>query len=855
MKAKKNLRVIGLMIIAALATGGTAFGTERYSISISYVRALENPRSDGEGEDNSYLLEGMPNDVPNFCAAFADGYDDCTVGFYDANLELLDSWREPVADGDMVMCATAGDIDNDAHNEIVLTTRSGASGVHALRWNPQTREVDEMWSFLDTPTVQTQEYFRGTAIGNFTNHEGREVCFGGARTGLYLVDQHGQLIAHDLTITTIAAVVQRIDICDNDGDGYDEMIISTGRDPGQVHYCRWRPEDHTLEVLWSANVTPSGRGGHNCYEALYHPNGHPEGGPAIAANTEQESGTLAGSFLLLDMTGQELWCYVYSEDEGRGGGCDFADITGNGLPEIISRYSTGGPGVIIMDNTGRKLAKIPNVEASSAGPYVFRPNGPATKPVYLLAQTHVYEITVETPWGAVELAWDPDPCDAEQNVHPGVVLSWKAGIEAASHDVYFGTDVNAVSDANTSETLDVYMGRQGDCEYDPAILLELGQTYYWRIDEVNDVNIWKGEVWSFTVVDDDGKAGNPSPANGATDVAVETVLSWSAGLVAGSHDVYFGTDFDAVNDANTSCPEYKGNQPLVPAEYDPPALLEFARTYYWRIDQVNPGYSDSKGDVWSFTVMEYIIVDDMESYNTTDNKIIDTWLDVRYNATGAYLRLGADPCDPVNSGWKSMQYEYENDGGLWGDLHYYAEVVRTFSVPCDWTKAGMKVLTLYFYGNPDNDANATEQMYMGLQDANSYAQAEYGDNGEDMNDIRISQWHQWNIRLQDFNDAGVDLSDIRKIYIGFGDRSNPIPGGSGVVLFDDIELCSQRCIEPAPNADINGDCTVDHGDLRLLADHWLASGVVAGDLYPDSKINYKDFAVLANEWLDNNLWP
>ena len=42
---------------------------------------------------------------------------------------------------------------------------------------------------------------------------------------------------------------------------------------------------------------------------------------------------------------------------------------------------------------------------------------------------------------------------------------------------------------------------QADTSYDPDGLLEIGQTYYWRIDEVNaapDNTIFKGDVWSFT---------------------------------------------------------------------------------------------------------------------------------------------------------------------------------------------------------------------------------------------------------------------------------------------------------------------------------------------------------------------
>jgi len=461
-------------------------------------------------------------------------------------------------------------------------------------------------------------------------------------------------------------------------------------------------------------------------------------------------------------------------------------------------------------------------------------------------------------WIRLAQAAEPFPVDTAQNVHPTVVLSWQAGNKAALHDVYFGTNAAAVGDANTSETLGVYMDRQDVNEYTPVIFLALGQSYYWRIDEVNDVNIWQGEVWSFTVVDDDGKVGDPNPTDGATNVQGNIILSWSAGLVAGSHDVYFGTDFDTVNDADTSSPEYKGNQSLASVSYDPPGLLYLGRAYYWRIDEVNPGYTDSKGEVWSFTASACLPVEDMESYCTgagCANQIYDTWLDGEQNLTGSYVGLEISP-GAVHGANQSMWFYYDND--FFFAEYDYSEIERTFADPCDWAALGAKVFTLYFYGDPDNDANSTEQMYVGLEDSSgpgSYVEVRYGDSGEDMSDIRVAQWHEWNLALSDFADGGLNLGAVKKVYIGFGDRSNPIPSGLGTVYFDDIELCSQRCIEPVPNADINGDCIVDHRDLRMLADHWLASGSFAGNLYIDSKIDHKDFAVLADEWLEDKLWP
>ncbi|MHC4478852.1 MAG: hypothetical protein ACYTEL_24745 [Planctomycetota bacterium] len=455
-------------------------------------------------------------------------------------------------------------------------------------------------------------------------------------------------------------------------------------------------------------------------------------------------------------------------------------------------------------------------------------------------------------WARLAKAKNPLPVDGAENVHPHVVLSWQAGNKAASHDVYFGTDANAVGDANTSRTLGVYVGRQDACEYDPVIVLELGQRYYWRIDEVNDVNIWHGDVWCLTV--DDGKPANPNPANGDRNVPRDMILNWSPGLVAGSHEVYFGTDFDTVSDANTSSPEHKGNQPLAHADYDPPGLLELAGTYYWRIDQVNPGYADSKGDVWSFTVSPCLTVDDMESYCTgtgCENKIYDTWIDYWTNFTGAIISLGVTP-EPVHAASQSMLFDYDNNP-MWGS---YSETECAFDDPCDWATLRARVLTLYFYGDPNNDANITEQMYVGLQDSSgpgSYVEVRYGDNGEDMSDIRVAEWQQWNVALSDF--AGVDLDDVNSIHIGFGDRVNPIAGGMGVVWFDDIEICAYRCILPAPYADLSGDCVVDHKDLGMLAEQWLATGSISADLYPDGKVDCKDFSVLAHEWLEDRLWP
>jgi hypothetical protein len=99
-------------------------------------------------------------------------------------------------------------------------------------------------------------------------------------------------------------------------------------------------------------------------------------------------------------------------------------------------------------------------------------------------------------------AGGPSPAVAAVDVPTDAVLNWTPGEFAATHDVYLGktpADVNSASRTSPKGVL-VNQG-QTAATYDPIGLLDYGQTYYWRIDEVNkapDNTIFKGDVWSFT---------------------------------------------------------------------------------------------------------------------------------------------------------------------------------------------------------------------------------------------------------------------------------------------------------------------------------------------------------------------
>jgi len=101
-----------------------------------------------------------------------------------------------------------------------------------------------------------------------------------------------------------------------------------------------------------------------------------------------------------------------------------------------------------------------------------------------------------------ELSYNPSPADNADDVPVDVTLSWLPGNHAVTHDLYLGTNWDDVNNASATDSLGVLVIQGLDVnEYIPAQGLELGQTYYWRADEVNgapDYTAFKGDVWSFT---------------------------------------------------------------------------------------------------------------------------------------------------------------------------------------------------------------------------------------------------------------------------------------------------------------------------------------------------------------------
>ena len=308
-------------------------------------------------------------------------------------------------------------------------------------------------------------------------------------------------------------------------------------------------------------------------------------------------------------------------------------------------------------------------------------------------------------------AHNPVPAEGAESVDLNVKLSWTAGLGAKFHTIYIDESFEQVNSATEGIS-------HGSTSYNPGPL-KLAKTYYWRVDEFDSAAIYKGQVWSFTT---EGAVGNPNPADGTVDVDPTQILSWDAGAVAASHEVYFGTDANAVADATKASPEYKGPKALGDESYDP-GRLDLTTTYYWRIDEVNVANPDSPwpGKVWSFTTGDFLVIDDFEFYDANDNQIWYAWKDGLgygtpgtadyYAGNGTGAAVGDETTASyteetiVHGGGQSMPLAFDNNKQGYA---YYSETELMLTALRDWTEQGVAELSIWFRGYPASTGSFVE---------------------------------------------------------------------------------------------------------------------------------------------------
>jgi len=269
------------------------------------------------------------------------------------------------------------------------------------------------------------------------------------------------------------------------------------------------------------------------------------------------------------------------------------------------------------------------------------------------------------------------------------------------------------------------------------------------------------------------KAFSPSPASGATGVAIDATLNWRPGREAVRHEVYLGTDPNALT-LTKAVPSHR-------LDLGPLGLL-YGTTYYWKVNEVNEAASPNlwEGDVWSFSIPSYAVVDDFESYNDQCNRIFFAWADgygysassgcgvegSTGNGSGSTVGNASPPFAErtiVHGGQQAMPMGYDNTSGKG-----YSEATRTFDVARDWTRGGAKTLVLWFHGDLGNGAG---QLYVKINNV----RVDY--NGS-TTALGLSMWKQWNIDLTSVS----GLQAVKTLTIGVSGS------GKGVLYIDDILL-------------------------------------------------------------------
>jgi hypothetical protein len=215
-------------------------------------------------------------------------------------------------------------------------------------------------------------------------------------------------------------------------------------------------------------------------------------------------------------------------------------LTGFGLKNVTIKYSTDGADYKTLGDTHEFAKGTGSDDYSPNAPIDF--DGVSARYVRITANSN-WGGDMYTQYGLSEVRFFyipvrarlPEPTSGAADVDvDNVTLRWRAGREAASHDLYLSTDEQAVTDGTASAL------KLAETSYDTGEL-DLGKTYYWKINEVNDAEtptMWEGDIWNFAtqefLIVDDFEAYNDIDPDEPDSNRI--FMTWKDGFGYGSPD-------------------------------------------------------------------------------------------------------------------------------------------------------------------------------------------------------------------------------------------------------------------------------------------------------------------------------
>ena len=388
--------------------------------------------------------------------------------------------------------------------------------------------------------------------------------------------------------------------------------------------------------------------------------------------------------------------------------------------------------------------------------YFVDPDGSLTgvAPGFVAAQTYVMHVNWED--GPANLRIDLEKVIMMQNImRDSEEMRLDILVPGLNHARSYYAEMDVVGSGPVYVTGSLYEYKDGPLVARTATMVDTNGNDPWEDEGAHDEVFTSGASGIFAQneneepvgyhctfddvfsVSDGPAAVNLNPANGAADVSVDTSLSWIEAEFATGRELWIGK------------PGAMGKVDPAPSGTSyTPANLELGETYEWRVDQIGPAGTVT-GHTWTFTVADYVVVDDFESY-TTDEEIRSAWVD-NINEPGVEYVLLASAAN------SSMLFEFQNQYDP-----YYTEVTRTFNDSQDWTANGVEELSLSFIGEHEN---AEHLMYITLEDASGQS---FKVENPFTHACQSDSWRQWTIALGLYSDGGVDLTSVKKITIGLG---------------------------------------------------------------------------------------
>ncbi len=461
-------------------------------------------------------------------------------------------------------------------------------------------------------------------------------------------------------------------------------------------------------------------------------------------------------------------------------------------------------------------------------------------------------------------AREPQPADGATGVDPTAILGWRGGRDAVTHEVYFGTDEEAVANGTA------LVGTPAEPSYNPDGL-DYGNLFYWKVIEVADDASWEGNIWSFSTkefqtledfesytddteageaiwqtwidgIDDPGTNGGGVVGYDQSPFAEKTIVHGGGQAMPLFYDntesPYYSQTYRAwatgqnwtANGANSLRLHVRGNPLGFEQRADGTVVMGGTGNDIWgTADEFRMTYKRLNGDGFIIARVDSLVhaagwskagvmIRETLNANSKHAMVVLTPANgvamqyrtsagadsTNFNLTGFtapyWVKLtrsgntftGQRSADGVN--WVSITNNpaestvtismvanvyvglaiAANSGGINPLVAEFSNISGSTNITGQWTMVDI---------GGDQPSNDLAPLYVTVEDGNGRSKRVVNSDPEA---IWALTWKPWVIPLSEFSNAGVNMTNVRKMYIGLGDRNNPSSGGTGLIYVDDI---------------------------------------------------------------------